>query len=150
MYFGTCNVYDFSKDEYKKLTCMMCLMEEEQTNDPKINAIVTLHKNSIQNYFKQCSCKIVTHLVCLDIWLNKCKKCPICKNKMYKDCEVDYYHQSKLLLVFFLHKNVALFFFLFVLGFKYIFLYLILDLSNGIYSGFYVYTNANANFRNLH
>lgn len=140
MYFGT---YQYNND-YQPLTCMICLVEQiKYTNNDIVNVI---HKNKVKGYHKSCNCKLVIHLTCLNKWLHVGNnKCPICKQVILHGEKYEPYYQTKMWIKFFITKNAALIFLLFILFCKYIIFNRLFFISKDVYGGLHDY----GNYRNL-
>jgi hypothetical protein len=96
MYFGTHNYYDNFDDitiinDINDNECLICL-EYKIHNEYCENIHIVLYK---LQYYSHCNCNCYAHMICLNNWINKQKKCPICREKIEMFHEYKQYIQNK-------------------------------------------------------
>lgn len=96
MIFRVCEHYDDKQVVYKlsqDTECFICY---------EINTINEQQPINMQNqhlYLKNCKCNGVIHIHCLNLWFDKNKSCPICRNNMIKN------ERTKSILFYFIPKS---------------------------------------------
>lgn len=74
------NIYEDYNDGFEYITqeqynvCFICF----EYNNNFENNPTSLHKQQL--YFSNCNCNVAVHNNCLQIWVDKNKSCPICRN----------------------------------------------------------------------
>ena len=107
MLFNICeNYYNKQEDEYKEITKNEINIENAENDDNEcficyettFDKIIKLNNQCF--YFKTCKCDGYIHKQCLDIWFDTTNKCPICRNFINKNTNIE----SKII-----HNNYSIF-----------------------------------------
>ena len=72
------------------------------------NEIKPIKLNSNNLYFKNCKCDGHIHKICLSIWYNKSRECPICRKPMREKTNIvvnNFYKKKIIIFISFLQKN---------------------------------------------
>lgn len=79
MLFRLCEHFDNNRSIYKPQTDSECFICFEYKND---DGVIPIYLNTQNLYLNECDCNGSVHNKCLKIWVDKNKKCPICRIKV--------------------------------------------------------------------
>lgn len=92
-------ILNIENEENEENECFICY----ENNSDKI-----IKLNNHCFYLKTCKCEGYIHKICLDTWLDTTNKCPICRNQIYKNTDVELninHYNYFLFFIYFLWKK---------------------------------------------